>query len=299
MRISRRMNATKRLHSFVFLMYRIHMATYSKIITKKGRQSGPTLAIFAGVHGNEKTGVHVLDYLDKHIELDRGCLNLVYANLPALEKNIRFENKNLNRLFLKDIPVETYENTIANELMILLDGCDALLDLHAYHQPKGESMPFAICEENSFDIVTGMNIPYTLSGLHKFQRGSTDQYMFFNNKVGICLELGSLHKADEYIDLGINAALHMLNYFNMITHKKPEEPSCTPHHLEASEFYIKKHTSFVFLDTYTTFDYIPQGALIARDGDITITTQHDAHILFPRQDTPIGTEAYILAHKIK
>lgn len=275
------------------------MANFTNIITRKGKHNGPTVAIFAGVHGNEKTGVDVLKYLEKHVELHAGCLHLVYANVPALEKNIRFEHKNLNRLFIKGAPIESYEDAIAHELMEILDGCDVLLDLHAYHQPKGISTPFAICEKNAFNVLSGVNIPFTLSGLHNFQKGSTDQYMYFSGKVGICLELGSLQKTEEFVSLGIEASLHMLEFYNLIESTTPRNTSTDTRHLQATQFYIKQSDSFHFRHTYKTFDYIPAGTHMATDGDHNIVVEKDSYILFPNESTHIGTEAYILAEEIR
>ena len=71
------------------------------IITITGAEPGPTVAIFAGVHGNERAGVYALEALIPRLTITRGTLYLVFANPAAIEANVRMVNKNLNRCFLR------------------------------------------------------------------------------------------------------------------------------------------------------------------------------------------------------
>ena len=59
------------------------------IYVKEGSKDGKTLTIFAGVHGNEKVGINVLEKLINTLEVSVGKVYLVFANPSAIKKNVR------------------------------------------------------------------------------------------------------------------------------------------------------------------------------------------------------------------
>ena len=115
------------------------------VFIKKGKKPGKTVAIFGGIHGNEKVGVKMIDILRKNLQVEAGTVYLVYGNPEAIKQNKRFIKKNLNRCFKKDNQGKTVEDKRARELMKILDKCDALLDLHSFTNPEGER--FVVCEK--------------------------------------------------------------------------------------------------------------------------------------------------------
>lgn len=71
------------------------------IVKKVGDKEGKTLAVFAGIHGNEKAGVRALNNLLPKIKIDSGTVYFVYANPPAIEKDARYVIKILSAFFEK------------------------------------------------------------------------------------------------------------------------------------------------------------------------------------------------------
>ena len=71
-----------------------------------GKSEGPVLVFFGGVHGNESAGVIALQQVMAEIERLQPKINgSIYAlagNLNGLEKGIRFEKEDLNRVWTKD-----------------------------------------------------------------------------------------------------------------------------------------------------------------------------------------------------
>ena len=71
-----------------------------------GNEEGPVLVFFGGVHGNETAGVIALMQVMEEIQRLKPSINgSIYAisgNLNALEKNIRFEEEDLNRVWTKE-----------------------------------------------------------------------------------------------------------------------------------------------------------------------------------------------------
>ncbi len=82
-----------------------HFETERIIGEFHGKKEGPVLVFFGGVHGNEAAGVLALMEVMKEIEETQPVINgSIYAlagNLNALEKNIRFESEDLNRIWTK------------------------------------------------------------------------------------------------------------------------------------------------------------------------------------------------------
>src|SRR5436190_12954314 len=87
--------------------------------------SGPQIVMFAGVHGDEVSGVHAIekllfDFFGGMTDLMRGSLTLARANEHALSAERRYIEHNLNRLFRDDYGPEidraSYEYGRAQEL---------------------------------------------------------------------------------------------------------------------------------------------------------------------------------------
>lgn len=80
--------------------------TVSRIINKiEGKRKGITIVIFAGIHGNENSGIFAIQEVFKRIiklQLN-GTVYGVSGNLKALELNRRFIDEDLNRIW-------TFEN---------------------------------------------------------------------------------------------------------------------------------------------------------------------------------------------
>jgi len=72
----------------------------------EGSKKTPTVIVIAGIHGNEKAGVKasklVLHKIKEENIAFKGNLYMVLGNINALNKNIRFEDVDLNRIWKKD-----------------------------------------------------------------------------------------------------------------------------------------------------------------------------------------------------
>jgi len=68
-----------------------------------GTKSRPTIIILAGIHGNERAGVlasrNVLDKIKSYNIRFEGNLYFVLGNINALNKGVRFEQIDLNRIW--------------------------------------------------------------------------------------------------------------------------------------------------------------------------------------------------------
>ena len=68
-----------------------------------GAKSSPTVVVIAGIHGNERAGVHAAKNVLEKIKSDKivfdGNLFFILGNINALNKRIRFEKIDLNRIW--------------------------------------------------------------------------------------------------------------------------------------------------------------------------------------------------------
>ncbi len=269
----------------------------SDVIKKTGPKPGPAVAVFAGVHGNERAGQLALEALAETLSPIAGTVFLVKANPPAIERNVRLVNANLNRLFSRRAtPPPTYEGARATELMDLLDRCDALLDLHSYPETAAPDAaePFAICEPDCRPLVAGFDVGTVVGGFAAFEDGGSDGYMHGNGKIGVCVELGAIERTEKFVDLGIDTARRFLSHFGCL----PPAPPLLPRpqrHLRLTAFHKKTAPDFRLARPFRNLEPICAGEEIAAENGRRLVAERDGFIIFPNDTRPVGVEAFLLA----
>lgn len=257
---------------------------------------GKTVAVFAGVHGNEKAGVIALQKITQSIQLKAGTVYFVLANPPAVRKNVRYISKNLNRCFFVGNKGDSWEDKRARQLMKLLDRCDAVLDLHGYNGP--EDTPFVITEDPENALVKDLDFPVVITNWSRLGLGATDTYMVQHEKMGVCLECGSNLFPDKYVRLAEKSILLFLRHYGLITF------SSRSRRREQTVFRVqrivkRKTKSFSFDKEYKNFEKLATGKAFAIDGSVSYVAEEGTFILFPRPNQKVGQEAFILIEKIK
>lgn len=266
----------------------------NNIWTIDSGQPGPTVAIFGGVHGNEKAGVYAIEKMRNNLQILKGKVHLVIANLPAVAASVRMLETNLNRLFVRGLAGNTWEHKRAQELMDLLDSCDALLDLHMYYDAAGE--PFVICEPPALPVANLLNVPIISTNWTKVEPGAADGYMHEQGKIGICLECGPIAQARQKTGFAIQSIKQFLAFFDMI-----DEPLNLPtpkRLLQAEKAVFKTSNNFALTPNLKNFQNLSPGQVIATDGQRQYTAAPGQCIMFPHYNARVGEEAYILGKSI-
>src|SRR4029078_7027305 len=89
------------------------------VIEIAGSSAGPRAVIFAGVHGDEVSGIHAIDkllfdFFGGERTLTRGHLTLARGNAQAIAEERRYVRYNLNRMYKdeydNDIDRSSYES---------------------------------------------------------------------------------------------------------------------------------------------------------------------------------------------
>jgi succinylglutamate desuccinylase len=261
------------------------------IVKKIGAKPGKTVAIFAGIHGNEKVGIEALKILLKNVSIKSGVVYFVFANPLAIKKRVRVVNKNMNRLFYKGNKGNSYEDVRVRKLMKLLDGCHAFLDIHSYNSKTGNQ--FAITEAKGYGIIKKMNFPVVAEGFSKMGHG-TDGYMNSIGKVGICIECGTTNRYKKFIPLAVKSSKQFLQYFGCIE-KESEYDSIKQRRVKAFKIIYKKHNNFRFTKSFLDFERLPAGKPFAFNGNKPVIADKGECIIFPRPNVPIGGEVCVIA----
>lgn len=99
-------------------------------------KDGPHLLVFAGIHGNEPSGIFALQKVFKKLTAEaipiKGKITGIAGNLPALGAATRYCDENLNRMFLHDRVKKVRNtrdevlNTEEKELKILTELVDRI-----------------------------------------------------------------------------------------------------------------------------------------------------------------------------
>ena len=152
-----------------------------------GTDNSPTVVIFAGIHGNEKAGVHaahlVIDKIKKENLKFNGNLHLILGNINALNKGIRFEDVDLNRIwrntainqFKNEESVELLESKEQKDIYLIIQeilkepGPFYFLDMHT---TSASSVPFITISDslNNRKFSANFPIPVVL-GIEEFLDG--------------------------------------------------------------------------------------------------------------------------------
>ena len=120
-----------------------------------GVEDGPRLAVMAGIHGSEYTGIEASIRLARDLDpcKIKGSVYMVHVvNLPAFQSRTQYMNpidgKNLNKI-RDNIPFEKAVGSISHHILYTLFsevvfGSDACIDLHAGDLYEALSEPFII-----------------------------------------------------------------------------------------------------------------------------------------------------------
>jgi succinylglutamate desuccinylase len=270
---------------------------------KRGKGAGKTVAIFGGVHGNEKVGIKMIDILRKNLKIEAGTVYLVYGNPEAIKQNKRFVEKNLNRCFKKDSQGKTIEDKRARELMRVMDRCDALLDLHSFTNPNGA--PFIICEKDEFKIIKNFSleiITYNWEKLSGSLSGSTAAYMKKQKKLAIGIECGSHKKIKIGLKNATDAVDNFLTFFKLLksgANLSAGLQNNTKRYIKIKKVIIRKNKDFKFSREYNNFDKLKEGEIFAREDNKKLIAKKNECIVLPTPNEPIGGEICILGKEIK
>ncbi len=157
----------------------------------------PELAVVGAIHGDEPCGVHAIEtLLDANPPVERP-VKCIIANERALERNVRYTETDLNRVFPGDPDAPAYETRLAHEVLDEIRGCTTL----SMHSTQSYSCPFALVEET--DPFAEMIGPYlSIDAIVEVGDEFADALVGYVDVVEVeCGMQGSQEAADNAVDL--------------------------------------------------------------------------------------------------
>ncbi|MFA5668105.1 MAG: succinylglutamate desuccinylase/aspartoacylase family protein [Balneolaceae bacterium] len=278
----------------------------------KGAKTGPIIIAMGGAHGNEETGVTVIQQvlemltpLEKEI---KGRFIGIKGNISALQKKERFISEDMNRLWKASIldkirrtPYDQLTSPDRAEIKDLLQILDPIvlsengaevifIDLHTF---SGEGGMFCITprKERNIEVLSPLNIPL-IFGIEQALQGTSMEYLNEAGHIGIAFETGT-HGTEQAEKNALAGLLVLLTSAGLIA--STEIPGFDtyyaylmakvenfPHKVE----YVYKHIiedgdEFVMKSDFKNFDIIRKGDLLAEDKNGEIRALVDGYLLMP------------------
>ena len=263
------------------------------IVHKNSWMQWPQVVVMWWVHGNEKTGIAVVEECIQSLEPEKWSLVLCIANPLAIERNVRAIDMNLNRAFVEQV-FEWNEWDIATILKPYIQNCDYLLDLHNTITPW--SQPFLISEYSKY--CQYFDVKYVLSWLDTLHPWWTDGYANALWKKWLCLECGSIY-ADESkaFELWYSSVRNFLRVVWML----PWQPvqHVVKHTVHAEMIYTTKTNRFLLERAFEDFENLIEWTLIWYDWEVPIVAPYDGVILFPYNQVSAWSEGFVYGRVIK
>ncbi len=283
----------------------------------KGKNPGPTLIFFAGIHGNEPAGVFALKEVFTEISQDNaienGTVHAIGGNLKALASGVRYLNKDLNRMWLKpylngqpysneDSPVEYTEMKSildqVNEILTQEQGPFYFFDLHT---TSSNSLPFITINDTMLNRMFAMHfgVPVIL-GIEEYLDGPLLSYINTLGYISIGFESGQ-HEQPESIEMHkhfIRMSMKITGVNRGIDNITATSQNSTPTFYEIVHRHAIGHSiSFNMCPGFENFQQIVKGEILACEKNSWLVAPHDGHIFMPLYQDQ-GDDGYFIIRPI-
>lgn len=258
--------------------------------------------VLGGVHGNEPCGGMAITRL--MAELEGGTLALACGTLtcipvvngPAAAGNVRFVDRNLNRILGSD-DAGDIEGAIAAQLRPVLAQADYLLDLHSY---TAGGAPFVFAADDAATmafartmpaaaIITGWDACYASAFPEKPAAGmGTTEYARAHGACAVTFECGQ-HTDVAAHEHGYNAIRAALDHAGVLPHKNLVTQNQPPH-VRMRHVFVKTGEGS-FAKRWQHLEPIAKGEVFARMADGAVQAAPESGvIILPNAGVAIGTE---------
>ena len=298
--------------------------TVNRIINKlEGKNKGITVVIFAGIHGNENSGIFAIKKAFKTIEkLDlNGTVYGVSGNLKALELNKRFIDEDLNRIWTfenlerlirkKDLNTEEKEQSelfdVLNEITSLNPGPFYFIDLHT---TSSKTQPFITISDALINRRFSKQFPVPIVlGIEEYLDGPLLTYINQLGYVSVGFESG---QHDELASIKNHESfIYLLLVYTRIL--KQEDLAEFSHHYNKlkkasknnSDIFevihmhkIKKNDNFKMQNGFKSFEPIQKGDFLATSNGIKIKANKKGILFMPLYQDK-GDDGFFIIKRVR
>ena len=291
----------------------------------KGRQKGPTLIFFGGIHGNEPSGVQILEEvfgkLDDLQNDIKGTIYGIRGNIPALAKERRFLESDLNRIWTADAVKKingkpngnrtSEEGEMAEIYRILTEIVKVesppfyFID---YHTTSSPTLPFITINDAMINRKFARLFPLpVILGMEEYLEGPLLSYVNERGYLAIGFESGQ-HFTEDAVRNGVSFTWLTLLFAGVV----PEKLIDRSEHLLVlstagsgnTNFYevtyrhlITDKDEFLMSQGFKSFDSLGEGTELAFHNGKKIRTDKKTIVFMPLYQEQ-GEEGFFLIRKI-
>lgn len=291
-------------------------------------ESGPTLVVFAGIHGNEPAGVCALSRLfcelAEQSTLPNGRLLGLCGNMKALKEKQRFLNQDLNRVWTPDSVRRVFEGRLCNEasnpeveeqlelLEIIREVISEnrndvyFLDIHT---TSAQSIPFINMNDTLENHSFAEHFPvHAILGIEEFLEGPLLSFMNELGYPSLGFEAGqhddrvSVELSYHFVGCALQALemfqkedlQHGHSHFDALANAMDE----TPKVFEIRERHeVNAGSDFSMLPDFTSFQPIFIGQELAMEYGCKLNAKENGRIFMPLYQSQ-GADGYFVIRRL-
>ena len=281
---------------------------------------GGLLIVSAGVHGNEPSGViafkNVLEILEKERPEIQGTIVGVYGNRPALQKEVRYIDEDLNRTWtVNNVQNKITDSTEKKEMFDIINAlghypqhdfsASYFLDCHT---TSSDSLPYISVQETGGNDAWAHQFPtHIIRGFSDIVSGCIDHYLSRSGYTGFVFEGGqhqSKHAVTHHtgmiwsvIEKSCRLDLQTLTHFpesvkNLRKYKNEQKTFEIVYRHE-----IKDGESFAMQPGFENFQPIQKGDLLAIHNHEEIKSEWNAFIFMPLYQSK-GNDGFFIVESV-
>ncbi|NER09955.1 Succinylglutamate desuccinylase / Aspartoacylase family protein [Muriicola jejuensis] len=292
----------------------------------KGREPGPVLVFFGGIHGNEPSGIQALekvfDDLSRNPLSIKGHIYGIAGNIPAILQNRRYLEKDLNRTwFREDIAaLERGEQTpITSEDRQMLEILGVIRDLlkaHEapfyfidFHTTSSKTLPFITINDAMINRKFARNFPVPIIlGIEEYLEGPVLNYINEFGYVSLGFESGQ-HASEEarvnniaffWLSLVFTGALQEeeVEDFNTYFAELKQSAANNRNFYEITERYaIESGDTYEMIPGFSSFETVKKGNLLATHNEKQVVAEKKGILFMPLYQQQ-GAEGYFMIRRI-
>jgi len=292
----------------------------------KGKESGPVLVFFGGVHGNEPSGIqaleHVFDELNTRAYPIKGNIYGIAGNIPALLAKKRFLERDLNRIWLKDEiqgMEEGNQEKVTSEDRERLEILQVIRDLLTAHQEpiyfidfhttSSKTLPFITINDAMINRKFARQFPVPIIlGIEEYLEGPVLNYINEYGYVSIGFESGQ-HATEEakinsiaffWLCLGYSGALtaDAIPNFNNYAKELRQSAAHNRNFYEITQRYaIEPGDSFTMEPGFESFESVKKGTYLAKHNGKSVVTSKRGILFMPLYQKQ-GAEGFFMIRRI-
>lgn len=288
----------------------------------QGSKKGPTVVFFAGIHGNETAGVTALknmfnEFTDKDIN---GTVYGVLGNIKALEKNQRYLDEDLNRIWtseqLRNIMHKANLNTEEKEQKELFVLLNNIIETNSgpfyfidFHTTSSNTLPFITINDAIVNRKFSKMFPVPIIlGIEEYLNGPLLSY--FNELGYVSLGFESGQHDDEKAVVNCTSFIHLaLTFSNAIDAQKNIKHTEHYNQLKSESknqdkvfeiiylHRIQEEESFKMKPEFKSFESINKKTVLATSNNKPVYSKYNAKIFMPLYQKK-GKEGYFIIKEI-